>query len=382
MAARNKDNKIRYELKMNILIVTLFPLERNTSVANSSISIINGLLQLKHNVTIVMPEWPTIETNCDLNQLRVIRIPGQPNKPYSNWFLSKLHSHFDFLDLTRGYMKHIKDVQLPNEYFDIVLSFSDPKASHVFTAELLKKKKIKYGKWIQHWGDPILGDITRNFWWPQRVIKWYERNLIGKADKSVYVTPFTYKMLMNAYLSLKNKLAFVPLPAEMLPIVEPSKTNVLKISYLGDYNPRFRNLRPLYDACADICGVRLTMAGHGPKYPEVDNVTQLPRIPQQQANLIENESDVIACVCNRSGTQIPGKIMYKTSTNKHILVAVEQDRYVDMVNYLKSFNRFIICQNTIESIRSAIENIRNMDEKTYTTPKQLLPVNIAKEILI
>lgn len=380
MAFWNHFKKAR--IKMNILIVSLFPLERNTSVANSSISIINGLLELNHQVTIVMPNWPQNETECDLSRLCVIRVPGQPDQPYvsRSKLCGKLHSHFDLLDVTRGYMAHIDDVCVPDEYYDVVLSFSDSKTSHVFTSKLLPKKKIRYGRWIQHWGDPILGDITRNFWWPKWAIKLYESRLIRKADKAVYVTPFTHEMLLTAYPSLRDKLAFVPLPAEMLPIVNHPKSEILRISYLGDYNPAFRNLRPLYEACADMESVELKMAGHGPQYPKCTNVLQLPRVPQQQARQIEDESDVLVCICNKTGTQIPGKIMYKTSTDKHILVAVEKDRHDEMVAYLQSFDRFIICDNTEESIRDAIMKIKTQ-KVDYKTPERLLPVNVAREIL-
>lgn len=365
---------------MNILIVSLFPLERNTSVANSSISIINGLLELGHQVTVVMPQWPNNETAVDLGKMQVVRIPGKPDMPPSRKLAKKLHSHFYFLDLTRGYLKHIGDVNLPKEYFDIVLSFSDPKTSHVYTARLLHRKRIQYGRWIQHWGDPIVGDITRNFWWPKWVIKWYERRLIKKADKAVYVTPFTQNMLQDAYPDLRSRLSFVPLPAEMLPIEPIDSSDVLRLSYLGDYNPVFRNLRPLYDACANKPNIQLTMAGNGPKYPSCSNVTIFSRIPQQQARQIENDSDVLVCVCNRVGTQIPGKIMYKASTNKHILVALEDDNYEAMKTYFESYNRYVLCRNTAESIAAALEELKTK-KADYKTPSQLLPVNIAQQII-
>lgn len=133
---------------MNILVVSLYPLERNTSVANSSISIIKGLLALEHSVTVLMPNWPSNDTGCDLSQIRVIRIPGQPDPPYhmkSKW-LGKLHSHFDVLDVSRGYLKFIGDVVIPDEYFDVVLSLADPKVAHVYTSELIRLKKICYGR--------------------------------------------------------------------------------------------------------------------------------------------------------------------------------------------------------------------------------------------
>ena len=367
---------------MNILIVSLYPLERNTSVANSSISMIKGLLALGHRLTILMPIWPSNETGVDLSSVRVVRIPGFPDQQYGSKskLLGKLHSHFDVLDTSRGYLKFIKDLVLPDEFYDVVLSLSDPKVSHIYTWELIRLKKIRYGRWIQHWGDPITGDFTRHYWWPEWVIRWYERSIISKADKSVYVTPFTFEMERKEHPLLSQQIAFAPLPAEMLPIVDCPKSKDLRLSYLGDYHPMIRNLKPLYDACANRNGIKLTIAGHGPQYPQCDNITILPRIPQQQAQQIENDSDVIVCVCNLTGTMIPGKITYKASTNKHILVAIEDDNYEAMKAYLESYNRYILCRNTVESISAALEELR-LKKEDYTTPDQLLPINVAKSIL-
>lgn len=368
--------------RMNVLIVSMYPLDRNTSVANSSISIIKGLLELKHRVTVLMPAWPTNDTGVDLSSIRVIRVPGQLDQPYhlkSKW-IGKLHSHLDVLDTSRGYLKSIKELVVPDEHFDIVLSLSDPYVSHLYTAKLVQLKKIRYTRWIQHWGDPMTGDYTRHFWWPDWAIRLYERSIIRRADKAVYVTPFTYEMECGEHPRISHKIAFAPLPAEMLPIVESSESEDLRLSYLGDYNPAIRNLRPLYDACADREGIRLVMAGFGPKYPDCNNVTILPRIPQQQAQQIENESDVIVCICNLTGVMIPGKITYKASTNKHILVALEDDNYEAMKTYFESYNRYILCQNTVESITEALKGLKTK-RASYKTPERLLPINIAKEII-
>ena len=367
---------------MNILIVSLFPLERNTSVANSSNSIIKGLLALEHQVTVLMPDWSSNDTGRDLSGMRVIRIPGQPDRSYnekSKW-VRKLHSHFDVLDTSRGYLKSIMDVVIPDVYFDVVLSLSDPKVSHIYAKELIRLKKIRYGRWIQHWGDPITGDFTRHYWWPKWAVRLYERGIIRKSDKAVYVTPFTYEMECNEHPRLCKQIAFVPLPADMLPIVECPKSDELRLSYLGDYNPTIRNLKPLYEACVNLDFVRLTIAGHGPTFPSAKNITILPRIPQQQAQQIENNSDVLVCICNLTGTMIPGKITYKASTNKHILVAIEEENYDAMKAYFESYNRYILCCNTAESISVALKGIKEK-KADYTTPEQLLPINVAKEIL-
>lgn len=363
---------------MNILLVTLFSLERNTSVAISNISITKGLLALGHKITWVMPNWMRCETEFDASHVRIVRVPGHDQNRNVGWLRNKMRSHLGLLDFTRSYLREVRNMHIPDEYFDLVISTSDPKSSHVFTKRLLKH--IRYGQWIQHWGDPLLGDITRNFWWPEWCIKLYEGSILRKADKIVYVTPFTAGAQKKAYPKYADKITFVPLPADMHETKTEPEKGKLKVAYLGDYNPTFRNLRPLYDACKELEYVQLTVAGHGPHYGNTGNITILPRIPQDQALKIEGDADVIFCVCNMRGTQIPGKILYKTSSDKHILVAVEKENHDEMIMYFESFKRFVVCDNTHESIATALELLRNKSHD-YETPEKLKPINVVKSIL-
>lgn len=363
---------------MNLLLVTLFSLERNTSVAISNINITKGLLQMGHQVTWVMPHWGQCETEFDFSQVRIIRVPGHDLAREKGYIRGKLRSHFDMLDFTRSYLREVQHVQIPKEYYDIVISMSDPKTSHVFTAKLLRR--VNYGRWIQHWGDPLLGDITRNFWWPKWCIKLYEWSIIRKADKVVYVTPFTSQTQKKEHPKISQKISFVPLPADMYQTHTENKSDILRVAYLGDYNPVFRNLKPLYEACLRLQSIQLTIAGYGPKYLIKPNINILSRISQEKALEIENNADVIFCVCNMRGTQIPGKIFYKTSSDKHVLVAVDGDYRTEMIQYFESYDRFVICDNTPEAIATALSSLRGRAHN-YKTPEQLLPINIAKEIL-
>lgn len=363
---------------MNVLLISLFALERNTSVSISNIGITNGLLAQGHKLTWVMPHWAQCETKFDSSKVRIIRIPGKDRKRHAGFFLNKFRSHIDLLDFTRPYLRQLKKTQVPNEYYDVVVSTSDPKSSHVFASRLLKR--IHYGRWIQHWGDPLLGDITRNFWWPRWCVKLYEWNVLRKADKVVYVTPFTCNAQRTEYPKMAHKFVFTPLPADMCFTKTVSLPYQLRVAYVGDYNPVFRNLQPLYDACIKMQDVYLTIAGNGPKYPTHTNITILPRVPQKQALEIESDVDVIFCVCNMRGTQIPGKILYKASSDKHILIAVEHELHDEMCRYFESYNRFVVCDNTMESITTALQSLINRSHD-YVTPDCLFPNNVVREIL-
>ena len=363
---------------MNVLLVTLYSLERNTSVAISNINITKGLLALGHKLTWVMPHWAQCETMFDASEVRVVRIPGQDQPRDAGFIRNRIRSHFGMLDFTRSYLREVRNTHVSDEYYDVVISASDPKTSHVFTKRLLRH--VRYGRWIQHWGDPLLDDITRNFWWPRWCIKFYEWNILRKADKIVYVTPFTCDAQKKEYPKMAHKIVFIPLPADMFTTKTEVQSNRLCVAYLGDYSPAIRNLRPLYNACSDMDFIELTIAGHGPKYSALPNVKVLPRIPQEQALQIENDTDVIFCACNLRGTQIPGKIMYKTSSDKHILIAVERELHDEMSRFFESFGRFVVCDNTPESIAAALQSLRDRPHD-YATPDCLLPINVVKELL-
>lgn len=106
---------------MNILLVTLFSLERNTSVAISNINITKGLLALGHKVTWVMPNWAQCETEFDFSQVRVIRVPGKDLSHNVGYVRGKLRSHFDMLDFVRSYIREVRKVQIPNNYFKSII---------------------------------------------------------------------------------------------------------------------------------------------------------------------------------------------------------------------------------------------------------------------
>ena len=103
-------------------------------------------------------------------------------------------------------------------------------------------------------------------------------------------------------------------------------------------------------------------------------------VPHKDAAQIENDSDVLVCVCNITGTMIPGKITYKASTKKHILVALEEENYEAMKEYFETYDRYILCRNTVESITEKLLELKLIKNTDYRTPEQLLPINIAQAI--
>ena len=134
-----------------------------------------------------------------------------------------------------------------------MISTSDPKTSHLFVKELIKCG-LKYGKWIQHWGDPLAGDISKNNIYPNFYVEKIERRMIESADKVVYVSPFTLEAQEKRYSKERQKLSFVPLPCDECESenVEYTQSELLNIVYLGDYSSHIRDIIPLYTACSKM----------------------------------------------------------------------------------------------------------------------------------
>lgn len=386
---------------MNILFVTLFALETNTSVTKSNYGIIKGLINLGYNVTLLMPEIDQglsyYDNSLDLKGITIERIRNEnvgqqiaSHSAQATGIKKKLlsvarnvYGKCRIFDRTKALLSEAKNFGGFDKYYDVVVSTSDPKTSHLYVKELIKCG-LKYGKWIQHWGDPLAGDISKSNIYPNFYVEKIERKIINGADKVVYVSPFTLEAQERRYNAEKHKLSFVPLPCDEYEIVnvEPTHSEHLNIVYLGDYSSHIRDIIPLYTACSKINFVKLTIAGNTDvKLKETENIRIFPRVPQAQAKELEDQADVIVSIGNLSGNQIPGKLYYSASGNKHIVVAIDGDNKAEMKKYLDSFNRFICCENTVESLTAALTALKDMPESKYETPKRLLPMNIAREII-
>lgn len=379
---------------MKVLFVTLFPIENNTSVTISNYGLLMGLHALEYDVTILEPSMSRSEVyrcDYDLSMFTIERIPELYFDELRRWggktllerVQRKWHKEFDFLDFTAPMLKYADKVAVEGKKYDIIISTSDPKTTHLFVKRLIARG-LQYGTWIQHWGDPMNGDITRKNCYPDRVIQWYERRMIEKADRIVYVSPLTADMQRKVYPDMADKIAFVPLPcieSEQEQGTTKSSSNPLKLAYMGDYFSKIRNIMPLYEACKSMPEVELTIAGLSElKLQLTRNITILPRVPHSKAVQIEEQSDVSVTVCNMRGTQIPGKLYYSAAMQKHLLVLVDGDDPEKIKTYLERFNRYELAENNVESIKTAIKTLQSKPCK-YQCPDELKPINVVKAIL-
>ena len=122
-----------------------------------------------------------------------------------------------------------------------------------------------------------------------------------------------------------------------------------------------RNILPLYEACAEIDDIHMTIVGNGDVTLEgKENITILPR---GEVEMMEDNTNLLVCILNSRGTQIPGKIYHYAATNKAILVITDGENGDRIREFLSEFDRYYFCKNDKDSIIKAISEIKNDTRK-------------------
>lgn len=364
---------------MDILIIKLSPIEGLNSSMIRTLALTKGLLSQGHKVDFIT--IPISETHVTANEYDFIEnvglIRAQKNVAYENVvsrknnqgsiktslikLLRKTYHKFSLYNYTHSIAKNINISLLEKRYYDIVISTSDPKTSHIAMKQLINQG-LKYKKWIQYWGDPMAIDITKKSIYPKWIVRNVEKNLLSNADKIIYVSPFTLKEQKEMFPSLASKMSFLPVPYISEKYYEKTKNEKFTIGYFGAYPSKVRNIMPLYAAGVKMQeNIKLNIVGDSDiSLQPTNNISIYPR---GDISNFEKNADLLVCMLNSSGTQIPGKIYHYASTNKPILVLVDGEKKEEMKKYLESYNRYIICENKEENIMIAIKKIMDNNEE-------------------
>lgn len=384
-------------LILDILIITLQPIETLTSAMFRTLAITRGLSEQGHNVDFLCIPDNQLQSKKreqeflkDINIIRTAsngaflearKIISGEKKTFKKFvvkFARKLWHMFCVYDNTIRIANNVSISSLPKKEYDVIISSSDPKSSHIAAMNLINQG-LKYKKWVQYWGDPLALDISKENIYPRCILKYIEGKIIKNANKVVYVSPFTMEKQKNLLPKYADQMAFYPIAYMEEKIYPPTKNEVFTLGYYGNYDSMVRNIIPFYVACkkfnedihVDIIGdsdLRLEATEHICIYPRGDILN------------FEANADLIVCVLNSFGTQIPGKIYHAAGTNKKILVIVDGDYTEQMKAYLNSFNRYFICDNNIESIVEGIR-IAKESEATLMPLKELNYQYISKALI-
>ena len=383
---------------MKILYITSDPLEYSSSANMRNIALIQGLIENGHNVNTLstQPDNESIYVDNSKLDLKlekrywiedklIIKINKKNNnkkriKKKMKELLYKLYVKFSIYDPKKRLINNIKKIKFTENY-DLIISSSDPKSVHLLAEKVLEYNPSIAKEWIQYWGDPFACDINSKKWMPKYFIKKEEQRIITKADKVIYVSPFTLKQQKELYPSSANKMKFVPIAYKKCKIYEETNNEKYSISYFGDYNERDRNIMPLYEAIKENEKYKLLICGNSNlNLTEKENIQIFSRQSRATIEQYETNTDLLVCICNKKGKQIPGKVYHYAATNKAILIILDGNEKEELKMYFDKFKRYYMCNNNKKEIIETIEKIKK-EERKFVPLEMVSASNIAKKII-
>lgn len=270
-------------------------------------------------------------------------------------FMYKLYKKVDIFGASIQYLRytHIILDGVKKERPDVLLTFSDPMTSHI-----IGRKCRKYtSKYVQQWGDPLATDTISKIGLPVWLRKIIEKTLIKKADRVCYVSPFTCDEQKNLYRKYANKMIFLPTPCIEYRNIENGKQDKLKIGYFGSYNLIARDIRPLYEAVSNNKNIELFLIGNSDlNLKPKENITVIDRIPQSKLDEYLYEMDILVCVLNSKGNQIPGKMYHYAGSYKDILVIKDGEYGNEIEKYFSKFKHYTFVDNDEKRICAVLDD--------------------------
>lgn len=226
------------------------------------------------------------------------------------------------------------------------------------------KKKYPALRYIQYWSDPYAlgGKSPETYSYARLPHRLIERHLLGMADDIVYLTDVLRDMQKRVFPKYARSMRSAPVcyleEIDDTIIHKGAEKRELALGYAGNYQPQYRNLRPLYEAVMSMDGVKLVICGNGRlPFEANERVSVMKRVPYEALKGIEDSFDVSCVVLNYSTPQIPGKIFYSSNRKQHILVILDGAYKQRIREYLETYKRYIFCENAPEDIARAINDI-------------------------
>lgn len=359
---------------MKILYVVSRPLEINTSSSIRNRATIMGLVDNGHEVDLfttspdnnhIAYDGSMTISGVDITYIKLDGIQSVARLGRKLKFLEPLKKvvvkHMDSNDIydnLKGIVDHISEVDVSK--YDLIISSSDPKSSHLFVKKLLEQKDFS-GKWIQIWGDPFLSDITLPKGINREEVYNEEKSLLSLCNRVVYVSKLTLESQRKIYHEYAYKMTHVPIPY-LDEIVEHNndlrQKKRVKLAYCGDYTSNVRNIIPLYEALKTLenrCEIKIC-GNTDLKLDSKKNIFITGRQPYEEVERIEREADILVHISNLSGGQIPGKIYQYSGTNKPILFILDGEKK-DIKEQFEKYGRFCFADNDMDSIIKTIGEI-------------------------
>ncbi len=380
---------------MRVLVINGDCITTNTSANLCHLAYIRGLLGYGAEVTLLCADDRYYDTDPSMKipeDVTVCRYDGMTlyerlsikkhssNKPVNitpiriNDSVSEKRNHKNLRRIIKDtvlslygihgtYSKFIKTVSKykdPGE-FDYILSLSTPVTSHIAAYNLIQSGNVKTKKWIQIWEDPWYSDAY-GFNNRKEVFE-EEKRILGLAEYICYVSPLTLRNQQALFPESAEKMYWQPVPCYYSGENSDLNWNENRYGYFGDYTPVARDLSKFYESAVNE-KIHLTICGNPYGiFSSTDEIDIHPRMTLQELKPIEDKTNILVFLCNRAGGQIPGKIYQYSMTNKTILFILDgtEEEKTVLYDFFSKYNRYVFCENTVESITEAIHKIEKGD---------------------
>lgn len=386
-----------------LFITTSFDQKANSAAIRNN-AWVNGLSELGCNVTVYTVNWPKqmrssflIENSkakierTDLSSLEMLNITASSRvRQLPGWVCKVRHFIRDiiyFPDICKSWKKQIKC----NDFidYDIVISSSDAKSSHLAAYELLKKNKSQK-KWVQIWGDPWGSDI--NIGITHKIpAKIYEKHLIGKADYVIYVSELTKKYIQQQYPQFADKIHYIPRGYYKEIPKKTSSSEKYTICYTGVLsNGRIKRALPLISAVEEWNkqgSVKILMEFYGNYDTETIGILKgfeacrhYPNIDFEEVIEHYSTADVLLFISNgANSTQIPGKFYDYMGTQLPIICVLSETE-ISLSSMLSEYERCVIV-NKNSDYRHMIKTLISNKNRVYDINTEFSPKTIAARFL-
>jgi hypothetical protein len=301
--------------------------------------------------------------------------------------LKTLYRHIQVYDPYKHKLTEIDESVFRWDDYDICISSSDPKSSHLIVYKA--KKAGHHFKWLQYWGDPMTLDLTIKTW-VGSVIKREEKKLLTSADIVVFTNNLSKDEMKRRYPLLSNK--FVSIPTSFFTLGSSGSLNhnkdYVSLGYFGGYAKINRNILPLMNVIKRRPDLRLIVAGGSDlDLSSNGSLTILDRLDTQTVHDLENSTDILVVLenlpkgnnPNEPCRQIPGKMYHYALLGKPILVVCETSA---IKREFEKYDVYYFCMNNEQEIGEAINIILNdLSDRTYRPVSDFLPEGVATTLM-
>lgn len=283
------------------------------------------------------------------------------------------------------YRKEIENKLLLDMQFDVVVAHMPSYEALPYSRVVLSK--LKDVPYYQYWSDPIAlsGLNPKDFGIKRYPFYLLEKRAYRFADEIVFGTKTIYDANRALYGLYKSKMRYVDVA-----YLDTGESNCEKkpynhFIYAGNYYSNLRNIIPLYEAFKELKqeAVLDIYGSTDISLEETDNVHIHGRVTASELKEIESAYLNNVSLLNHNCIQIPGKTFYQTANNTNILVIADGEYKKQIVEYLNTYDRYVICDNKIKDIVAAIRKI--LKSAPYVCTKEFKekysPDNISSEII-